>query len=298
MASIRIGISGWRYAPWRGVFYPPDLAQRQELSFASRALSSIEINGSFYALQRPESYAAWHKATPPDFLFSVKANRYITHILRLNEVEKPLANFFASGVLQLKEKLGPFLWQFPPSFAFDPARMERFLGLLPRTTGEAVAMGRHREARMRGRTALAGVGDRPLRHAVEIRHPSFIGPAFFAMLRRHGVALVTADTAGKWPYSEEATADFRYARLHGDEEIYASGYTEEALGRWAARFRAWAKTRDIYCYFDNDVKVKAPFDARRLIDKLGLSEGLAPLAPPPQVRKRPRAARAPQGPDR
>jgi uncharacterized protein YecE (DUF72 family) len=280
MGKIYIGISGWRYAPWRGVFYPKDLAQHRELEFASRALPTIEINGSFYSLQRPESYAAWHAATPPGFVFSVKGNRYLTHILRLRDIEKPLANVFSSGVFNLKEKFGPMLWQFPPNFIYEPELLERFFSLLPRK----------REPRMAGRCRLAIDQNRKLRHAIEIRNASFIDPSFIALLRKYKVALVVADTAGKWPYKEDVTSDFIYLRLHGDKKLYASGYGEQALDRWADRIRAWStgsqpadahlisdvppsprKSRDVYCYFDNDIKVKAPFDARRLIEKLGLT---------------------------
>lgn len=310
MGNIHIGISGWRYAPWRGVFYPTDLPQHRELEFSSRRLSTIEINGSFYSLQRPESYAAWYAATPSGFVFSIKGNRYITHILRLRDVEKPLANVFASGVFNLREKLGPFLWQFPPSFRYDPERVEHFLGLLPHDTEVALEFARRREPRMKGRSRLAIDKKRPLRHAMEIRHESFVDESFVALLRKYNVALVVADTAGKWPYREDITADFMYLRLHGEEELYASGYTEEALDRWAARIRAWSRgsepadakrisrelpgkraSRDLYCYFDNDVKVKAPFDARRLIDKLGLTEELTPFEwqGEPTVRERPRS---------
>ncbi|HEX5056202.1 MAG TPA: DUF72 domain-containing protein [Gammaproteobacteria bacterium] len=312
--KIRIGISGWRYPPWRGVFYPPGLTQDRELEFAARALPTIELNGSFYSLQRPESYAAWYEATPPGFVFSVKGNRYITHILRLREIEKPLANVFASGVFNLREKLGPFLWQFPPSFRFDPERVENFLSLLPHDSEEALAFARKREPRMRGRSRLAIDRNRKLRHAMEIRNESFVDDAFIALLRKYRVALVVADTAGKWPCREDLTADFMYLRLHGEEELYASGYTEEALDRWAARIRAWSEgsepadarrisqatapgraKRDVYCYFDNDVKVKAPFDARRLIEKLGLQDKLEPFAWHGEVPlERPRG-RSPEG---
>lgn len=290
MGTIRIGISGWRYEPWRGVFYPEDLVQARELEFASRALPTIEINGSFYSLQRPESYAAWYEATPPGFMFSVKGNRFITHILRLKEIDGPVANVLASGVFNLREKLGPFLWQFPPNFKFDPERMEHFLSILPHDSEAGLELARKYEPRMEGKVALDVDKKRKLRHAIEIRHESFMDEAFIALLRKYKVAVVVADTAGKWPYIEDVTADFMYLRLHGDKELYASGYTDEALDRWAARIQAWAegsqpgdahlassktppvrKSRDIFCYFDNDIKVRAPFDARRLIEKLGLA---------------------------
>ena len=290
MGAIRIGISGWRYEPWRGVFYPEDLVQARELEFASRALPTIEINGSFYALQRPESYAAWYEATPPGFMFSVKGNRFITHTRRLKEIDGPVANVLASGVFNLHEKLGPFLWQFPPNFKFDPGRMEHFLSILPHDSEAGLELARAYEPRMEGKVALDVDKKRKLRHAVEIRHESFMDEAFIALLRKYKVAAVVADTAGKWPYIEDVTADFMYLRLHGDKELYASGYTEEALDRWAARIQAWSsgsqpddahlvsskapparKSRDIFCYFDNDIKVRAPFDARRLMEKLGLA---------------------------
>lgn len=289
MASIRIGISGWRYEPWRKIFYPADLAQHRELEFASRAFASIEINGSFYSLQTPQSYASWYRDTPADFVFGVKGGRYITHILRLKNVRKPLANFFASGIFNLREKLGPVLWQFPASLHYDAARFEEFFSMLPHDTTEALKLARARDSRMHGRSCLKIDASRPLRHAVEIRHMSFATPEFIAQLRRHGIALVVADTAGKWPYLEDATSDFMYLRLHGDKELYASGYTEAALDRWAQRIRAWSTGReprdarrvapaakrtggrDIYCYFDNDIKVRAPFDADRLMQKLALT---------------------------
>jgi uncharacterized protein YecE (DUF72 family) len=294
--KIRIGISGWRYAPWRKVFYPEDLVQAKELHFASRALPSIEINGSFYGLQRPSSYLRWYEDTPPGFVFSIKGHRYITHILRLRDVEKPIANFLSSGLFHLKEKLGPILWQFPPSFRFDPELFESFLKLLPHDWEAALELARKREAKMQDKEYLVMDENRPLRHAVEIRNKSFIDPEFVKLLRQYDVALVVADTAGKWPYYEDVTSDFIYLRLHGEEELYASGYTDEALDRWAARIRAWStgsqpqdamlisdkrpvsrKTRDVYCYFDNDIKVKAPFDARKLLCRLGLEEGLQEL---------------------
>ncbi|MBM7061897.1 DUF72 domain-containing protein [Pseudomonas sp. UL073] len=293
MSEIRIGISGWRYEPWRGDFYPDGLAQRRELEFASRAVTSIEINGSFYALQTPERYAGWYADTPKDFVFSVKAPRYITHVRRLRDIETPLANFFASGIFQLKEKLGPILWQFPPSFSFDAAQFEHFLGLLPHTTSEGQQCARHCDPRRRHPGYLAAADQRALRHAVEIRHPSFVCAEFVALLRRHNVALVVADTAGKWPYVEDVTSDFVYLRLHGDKQLYASGYSPAALRRWQQRIESWSHggqpedaqlivdqaprkraSRDVYCYFDNDIKVRAPYDARALLERLGLAAAL------------------------
>jgi uncharacterized protein YecE (DUF72 family) len=283
---IRIGISGWRYPPWRGRFYPRDLPQRCELAFASCQVDTIEINGSFYSLQRPDSFRRWHDETPDDFVFAVKGARFITHMKRLNDVEIPLANFFASGVLALRRKLGPVLWQFPPNFAFDRDRLARFFDLLPRDTAAAARLGRRHDHRLDGRTWLDIDRKRPIRHAIEIRHDSFATRDFVRLLRAHQIALVFADSVD-WPYFEDVTADFIYIRLHGSVELYASGYGDKALDRWAKRIRAWAaggeprdpqriapmparrrKQRPVFVYFDNDAKVKAPRDAKRLATKL------------------------------
>jgi uncharacterized protein YecE (DUF72 family) len=279
-----IGISGWRYAPWRGEFYPPGLPEREELAYAAARFPTIELNGSFYSLQRPEYYARWYEQVPDDFVFAVKGSRYITHMLRLRGVEKALANFFASGVLALEDKLGPLLWQLPPTLQLDD-RLEPFLASLPRTTKDAAKLARGHDERVKGRSYLRTAQDRALRHALEVRHPSFATAELVALLRKHGVALVVADTAGRWPFLEDATAEFVYVRLHGDVELYKSGYTDAALERWAARIRAWrdgrklsgtkllapagqARRRDVYVYFDNDVKVHAPYDALSLTAKV------------------------------
>lgn len=295
MGEIRIGISGWTYPPWRGRFYPKGWPQHRELEYAARQVSSIEINGSFYSLQRPESYRAWYEATPEGFVFSIKGSRFITHMKRLKDVETPLANFFASGVLRLAEKLGPFLWQFPPNFRFDRERLRKFFALLPRDTCCAAALAKKHDDRL---SALAWKKTdqlRPLRHAIEVRHPSFETPDFIALLREHDIAMVVADTAGKWPLIEDATSNFVYVRLHGDEELYVSGYTPNVLARWAQRVRSWAAgksprgvrlvgkwqssaERDVFVYFDNDAKVHAPFDAMSLAHRLKL--GAAPTDAP------------------
>ncbi|MFR9806409.1 DUF72 domain-containing protein [Pseudonocardia sp. RS010] len=269
MAEVRTGTSGWRYPPWRGVFYPKGLAQRRELEYLSRAVSSIEINGSFYSLQRPESWVSWRAGTPPDFLFAVKGPRFVTHLKQLREVRTPVANFFASGVLALGRKLGPVLWQLPPRMRFDPDRMRAFLELLPHTTAAAADLAKEHDERLEGRSLLAIDADRPLRYAIEVRHESFRDPAFFALLREHGVSSVVADTAGKWPFLTEVTADHVYVRLHGDQELYVSGYTPAALDAWAERIRGWlAADLDVLVFFDNDVKVHAPFDAIALAERL------------------------------
>jgi len=304
--KIRIGISGWRYEPWRGVFYPEDLPQRDELKYAASHFPAIELNGSFYSLQRPESYAQWYADTPPEFVFAVKGGRFITHMLKLREVEIPLANFFASGVFKLREKLGPILWQLPPNLKYDRSRLEPFLALLPQDTGAASRMARRRGPRMKGRCRLAIDENRPLRHALEIRHESFVDPSFIELLREYNVALVVAETAGLYPLIHDLTADFVYVRLHGDKDLYKSGYSNAALDRWAERIRAWSGgtepadakkaspqtphdscRRDVYCFFDNtDAKLRAPRDAQTLVRKLGVT------ARP--ERNRPSSPRAPE----
>jgi uncharacterized protein YecE (DUF72 family) len=269
MGRIRVGISGWTYPGWRGDFYPRGLAQRLELAYAAERLTSIEINGSFYSLQRPTSYAAWRDQTPDDFVFAVKGGRFITHMKKLRGVETALANFFASGVLGLGPKLGPVLWQLPENLPFDADRMADFLGRLPRTTTEAARLAARHDAKVpEDRALTTAAEERPLRHALEFRSPTFCTPAAFALLREHDVACVVADTAGRWPKVEEDTSDFRYVRLHGDTELYASGYTAEALDEWAGRCRAWARDEDVFVYFDNDAKGFAPHDARALLERV------------------------------
>ncbi|HUP89979.1 MAG TPA: DUF72 domain-containing protein [Longimicrobiales bacterium] len=268
MHNIRIGISGWTYAGWRGVFYPPGLAHKQELEYASFQFNSIEINGTFYRMQRPQNFADWYERTPKGFEFAVKGSRFITHMKKLKDVDTAVANFFASGVLALKEKLGPILWQFPPQLAYNAEKFEAFLELLPKTTTDAAAIARKHDSRTTGRSWLRTDKRRRIRHAFEIRHESFMNPEFFALLRRHKASFVVADTAGLWPYTEETTADFVYVRLHGASELYTSGYKDAELDRWADLIRRW--DRDVYVYFDNDRKVNAPFDAIRLAERLGI----------------------------
>jgi uncharacterized protein YecE (DUF72 family) len=286
---IRIGISGWRYKGWRGRFYPGDLPQRRELEFAARRFETIELNGSFYSLQRPQSYKQWHDETPDDFVFAVKGSRYLTHMLKLNNAEAPLANFFAQGVLRLGKKLGPILWQFPPQFAFHPEKLQAFFDLLARTQREAAELGRRYDQRLKGRSWLEVEEDQPIRHAIEIRHISCECAEFIALLRKNRIGLVVADTV-EWPLLMDVTADFVYCRLHGSEQLYASGYEADAIDLWARRVVAWSRgqevtdgkrahpkpgpkrgARDVYVYFDNDAKVRAPVDAdalRKRIDKI------------------------------
>lgn len=285
--QVRIGISGWTYRPWRGVFYPKGLPQKRELGFAAESFPTVEINGTFYGTQRPESYARWAEETPDGFVFAVKGPRYITHLRRLREVEAPLANFLASGPLRLGPKLGPILWQFPPSFRFDEERIEAFFELLPKDTEAAAEISRRHDERYAGRVWTKTDSKRPMRHAMEIRHDSFLDPAFIRLLRRYGIALVCADTVD-WPRRMDLTADFIYCRLHGSEQLYVSGYDDAALDSWADRVAAWATggepadaervvdrpgpkraKRDVYVYFDNDAKVRAPADAKGLIRRVG-----------------------------
>lgn len=288
--KVRIGISGWRYKPWRGVFYPHKLQQRRELEFASRQFQSIEINGTHYSMQRPESFRTWRDQTPESFVFSVKGSRFITHMKKLREVELPLANFFAQGLLALGPKLGPVLWQFAPRFLYEPERLAGFFRMLPRTMAEASVLAHEHGPSLKDRVAVNAECKGAIRHCIEIRHTSFVTPEFAALLREHRIGLVVADTV-EWPLLFDLTADFVYCRLHGSEELYRSGYEVEAIERWARRIAGWARgdeagdeeehcrprglhcapgklakrmPRDVYVYFDNDVKVRAPFDALAL----------------------------------
>ncbi|ASG25101.1 DUF72 domain-containing protein [Nitrospirillum viridazoti] len=290
-ADVRIGISGWTYAPWRGAFYPEGLPQRRALEYASGVFRSIEINGTFYGLQTPDVFARWNEETPDGFVFAVKAPRYITHIRRLKDPVAPLANFLASGLLRLGNKLGPLLWQFPPSFKFDAQLLGDFLALLPHDTEHAADLAHRHDDNLKAHAWMRPGPHRRLRHAVEIRHESFRAPAFTDLLRQHGVALVCADTV-EWPRLMDLTSDFVYCRLHGSSELYRSGYGTDELDRWARRVAAWAggrpldagdygrddyiepprdpqpAPRDVYLYFDNTDKLRAPDDARALVGRL------------------------------
>lgn len=267
-------------------------------SNSRRAVQTIEINGTHYSLQSPAAFQRWRDATPDEFIFSVKGSRYLTHMLRFRDETATLAcaNFFAQGLLALNEKLGPLLWQFPPNYAFDADRFERFLALLPPDTDAAVRLAKRHDARVKA-PWLAIDRNRPMRHAVEIRHASFLVPAFVDLLRRYRVALVVSDSTEPWPYAEDATADFAYARLHGSTGRYAGAYSDAALDEWHYRLKGWSEgkpvsgaqliapapkarerqPRDVYCYFDNDQKTEAPFDAHRLMTRFGFAR--EPLAP-------------------
>jgi uncharacterized protein YecE (DUF72 family) len=262
---IAIGVSGYDYENWRAAFYPEDLPRSRWLEYASRAFASIELNGTFYSLKTPATYERWAREAPEGFLYAVKGSRFLTHNLKLTRAEPALANFYASGVLALGKKTGPFLWQLPAGFAFNAERTDSFMRLLPMTSTDAAALAKGHDARVKHGALTEAAVRVAYRHAFEVRHPSYFHEEFYELLRRHRMAFVVADTAGKFPYAEEVTADFVYVRLHGSTELYVSGYSEEELAAWARRVRRWAATgRDVYVYFDNDAKVHAPHDAIRL----------------------------------
>lgn len=290
MAKIHIGMSGWTFAGWRGDFYPKGLVQKKELEFASRQVNSIEVNGTFYSLQKPASFERWYAETPEDFCFSLKAPQYITHVRRLKEVDEAVANFFASGLFCLKEKLGPILWQFPPNVMLKDDRFEKFLKLLPYDSKSASRLAKKHSSKMDGRNHTQVSGDDPIRHAFEFRHPSFMTPDFIELLRHHGVAVVFAHSGMKSPYTEDLTADFVYARMHGQEKEFNKGYTKAAITWWAERVKCWSRgkqpadavcvskekpktiARDAYIYFDTEAKEYAPYDALNLAKALQVDQ--------------------------
>jgi uncharacterized protein YecE (DUF72 family) len=266
MAKIRVGVGGWVFAPWRGTFYPKSLPQARELEYASRQLTSIEINGTFYGSQKPASFRRWRDATPEDFVFSLKGPRFATHRRELSEAGESIERFFTSGVLELGAKLGPVLWQLPGTKRFEPEDFGAFLALLP-----------------------AKVEDRRIRHVVEVSHASFAVPAFIDLLRKHRVALALIDSADR-PAMFDLTADFVYARLRRSTEEEPAGYPKFALDQWAQRFETWAaggepndlprihakpapaaKARDCFAYFIGGAKVRAPAAAQALIARLARS---------------------------
>jgi uncharacterized protein YecE (DUF72 family) len=240
------------------------------------------LNGTFYSLKSPSVFARWADEVPGrGFLFAVKGGRFITHNLKLRNCERALGNFYASGILALGPKTGPFLWQLPASYRFEPERLDQFMRMLPRDSIEGESVARQHDHRLRRGALVDAVSGRRLRyrHAFEVRHPSYFCEEFYDILRAHGCALVFADTAGKFDYAEVVTADFVYIRLHGSTELYVSGYSDDELEDWASRIKRWqARTRrDAYVYFDNDAKVHAPHDALRLAARLGLPK--PPVSP-------------------
>ena len=272
-----VGISGYDYKPWRGAFYPEQLPARRWLEYASHRFNSVELNGTFYSLKSPAVFERWTAETPDrDFLFAVKGGRFITHNLKLRNAERSLGNFFASGVLALGRKTGPLLWQLPATYGFDAERMDAFMRQLPRTAREAEAVALQHDDRLRRGALVDAAAPVTYRHAFEVRHPSYFHDEFYAILRAHRCAFVVADTAGKFPYAEEVTADFVYVRLHGSRELYASGYTDDELDEWSARVERWRDAgRDVYFYFDNDAKVHAPCDAARLAERVDATPRMA-----------------------
>jgi len=246
-ADVRVGIGGWTFAPWRGSFYPEGLAHSRELHYASRQLTSIEVNGTFYSTFRPATYAKWHGETPDGFLFSLKAHRLATHRRVLAEAGDSVTRFVESGIAELKDKLGPIVWQFMPAKLFEPEDFEAFLALLPRA-----------------------VDGRRLRHALDVRHASFATPAFLALARRYGCVPVCTDSE-KFPAIADAEAGFAYLRLMRSQADVPTGYTPEAIARWAEGVRAWtggARPRDVFVYFINGAKERAPAGARELLRQL------------------------------
>jgi uncharacterized protein YecE (DUF72 family) len=272
--TIWIGTSGWRYPRWRGDFYPRGLRQRDELRYAAEHMNSVEINGSFYSLQRRSRFEEWAASVPEDFVFAVKGGRFITHMKKLRGIETPLANFFASGVLALDQKLGPIIWQLPPNLGFNAGRMDEFFAQLPRSAGSAAGIAAHHDQRIPDDQALVKAAHprRRLRHAIEVRHESFRTQEFYQLLRRYKLALVISDNPGKWPIFTELTTDLMYLRLHGHDQLYVSGYSDRELDEWATKISSWTERGcDVYVYFDNDAKVHAPFDAMNLMERLGVT---------------------------
>ena len=273
-----VGISGYDYPRWRGEFYPEQIAKARWLEYASRCFNSIELNGTFYSLKSPSVFARWAEQVPDrGFVFAIKGGRFITHNLKLRNCERALGNFFASGVLAIGEKTGPFLWQLPASYHFDADRLDNFMRMLPRDSCDAEAVARDHDHRLKRGALVDSVAEQRIayRHAFEVRHPSYFCDEFYDVLRAHACALVFADTAGKFGYAEVLTADFIYIRLHGSTELYVSGYSDAELDDWASRIRRWRGHigRDAYVYFDNDAKVHAPRDAMRLAARLHARTG-------------------------
>jgi uncharacterized protein YecE (DUF72 family) len=269
--AVYVGTSGWAYRSWRGDFYPTGLRQRDELAFLGARMNSVEINGSFYSLQRPSSYRAWASAVPAEFVFAVKGGRFITHMLQLRNTHDALANFFASGVLLLGDKLGPILWQLPARTSFDAETIGTFLSALPTTLTEAATLAAEHNEKVKHVELPEKPSVARIRYVVEARHESFADVDALDLLRAHGVALALSDSADHWPVLQHGTADFAYLRLHGHGELYAGGYDAPALAKWADAARQLAgDAGDIYVYFDNDARGHAPFDAVAMANLLSI----------------------------
>ncbi|MDB4917875.1 MAG: hypothetical protein JWM95_5519 [Gemmatimonadetes bacterium] len=265
-----VGISGYDYKPWHGVFYPAELARRRWLEYAAGRFNSIELNGTFYSLKSPTLFARWmSEVRSEEFVFAIKGSRFITHNLKLRNSTHALGNFFSSGILALGRMTGPFLWQLPATYAFDAERMETFMRMLPWSSREGEQVAAHHDHRIRFEPLLHAPEDVVYRHAFEVRHESYFCDEFYDLLRANQCAFVVADTAGTFPYAEEVTSDFVYIRLHGSQQLYVSGYSDDELDTWATKIRRWLRSgRDVYVYFDNDAKVHAPFDAERLAKRM------------------------------
>lgn len=220
MGDIRIGVSGWTYDDWRCDFYPAGLPRKDELSYLGARLDTVEVNATFYQLLTPATIRSWYRSVPVDFVFAVKGSRFITHNKKLRDVQSALANFFASGLLELDDKLGPVLWQLPPRLRFDGKRLNDFLGILPRDTDAAATLARSHDDRV-GNVSFGPGRNHRIRHVVEVRHESWLCEETVSILRRHGTAIAFSHST-RWPYTEEITADFAYVRLHGPGELYAS----------------------------------------------------------------------------
>ena len=245
---IRVGVGGWTYEPWRDNFYPNGLAQAKELGYASRHLSAIEVNGTYYSTMKPESFRKWHDETPDDFVFSLKASRFATNRKVLAGAGESITRFVQSGLTELGDKLGPIVWQFMPTKAFDPEDFEAFLALLP-----------------------AAEGSRTLRHVMDVRHPSFLTPAYKSFAKKFKVSTVFTDS-DKFPSFDEPEGDIAYARLMRSDAELKTGYAPKALDAWAERARQWAQSptkRDVFVYFINGAKEKAPAAAGALLERLG-----------------------------
>ena len=270
MTAVRVGTSGWSYKNWHGQFYPPEVSRKRELAYLATKFDTVEINGTFYSLTKPAHCDAWRAQVPSTFVFAIKGSRYITHMLKLQNVTVAMANFLSSGILRLGRHLGPILWQLPAMVHFDAAKAASFFEQLPRNMRDAERLAGQHDERTSDRAATEAPDGRrlKLRHALEVRHDSWLSKEALSLLAKHNIALVAADTAGKFPFSLERTADFAYVRLHGSTELYTSGYTAEEIQVWAKQIRRWSRTDDVYVYFDNDAKVFAPKDAAALITAL------------------------------
>lgn len=278
-------MSGWNYDGWQGTFYPDDLPSTKRLPYVADRFDTVEVNGTFYSLATPSTFRTWYRAVPSDFVFAIKGSRFITHNKKLNDVESALANFFASGVLDLDDKLGPILWQVSENFHFHPDRVEGFFDLLPHDSDGARTLARRHDDRIED-VSYGPDANHRIRHVFEVRHDSYLCSEMVRIAGRHGVALAFSHSR-EWPYVEEVTAGFVYLRLHGPERLYASPYGDEALSQWADRVLAWRsadepedaeriterkapprKERDVYVYFDNDEGGHAPREAARLAEMI------------------------------